>query len=321
MTASFEKIDYSLRPAKYAERRMLRDIFRRLSVFDQPEDYSYVGFGSVWFSDFILFHRALGVRSMLSIEKANAARTRIQDNLPFRIGLDFRHSNTALSKHNWEPRQFVWLDYDDPLRIEMLQDVRTVVARIRSGSILAVTVQAERAREIDQAESDGDGSGLSAIDRFREFFTASRIPDDKFDDDLIGRPFANFSRKILLNEIDSALAVRQPRSGPDLMSFIPICSFEYADGVLMTTIVGLFYNHAERLKVEHCNFASLDFITSDGSVIEIEVPKLTLREMHSLEAQLPRNGQQLELGSIPSDEADKFAKYYRYFPNFAVVEN
>ena len=61
MVDSFRRIDYSLRPAKHAERRMLCDVFRRLTHFQPVETYCYVGFGSVWFSDFVLFHRALGV--------------------------------------------------------------------------------------------------------------------------------------------------------------------------------------------------------------------------------------------------------------------
>jgi hypothetical protein len=321
MTASFEKIDYSLRPAKYAERRMLRDIFRRLSIFDQPENYNYVGFGSVWFSDFILFHRALGVRNMVSIEKAVGARARIEDNLPFRIALDFRHSNTALTKLDWNPRQFVWLDYDDALRPEMFKDIRTVVARARSGSLLAVTVQCNQAREVNQAETDGPG-GPAAIDRFREFFSRSQIPEETFDDDLVGRPFAALSRRMLLAEIEAAVSIRAPRSGPDMIQFEPICSFEYADDALMTTVVGAFYSHAERLKLQECDFSSLDFIKNREEVVDIQVPKLTFREMRVLEAQLPDlQGVGVELGSIPAGEAQRFIDFYRYLPTFAVLEN
>lgn len=76
MSGSFRRIDYSLRPAKHAERRMMCDVFRRLRPFGRVEDYMYVGFGSVWFSDFSLFHRALGIRDMLSIEKERSAEQR-----------------------------------------------------------------------------------------------------------------------------------------------------------------------------------------------------------------------------------------------------
>ena len=120
MSASFKRIDYSLRPAKHAERRMLCDVFRRLRPFGRVEDYVYVGFGSVWFSDFSLFHRALGIRDMISIEAADTAKERIEANKPFRIPVDYRTSNDALPDLDWLRNQFLWLDYDDPMSTDML---------------------------------------------------------------------------------------------------------------------------------------------------------------------------------------------------------
>jgi hypothetical protein len=61
MAGSYEKINYSLRPAKSIERKMLCDAFRRLSAFGKVENYQYIGFGSTYFSDFSLFHKALGI--------------------------------------------------------------------------------------------------------------------------------------------------------------------------------------------------------------------------------------------------------------------
>src|SRR5690606_4978275 len=92
MKDSFRRIDYSIRPAKYAERRMLCDIFRKLAAFEPVEHYRYVGFGSVWFADFMLFHRALGIRHMLSIEQAVGSRERFEANKPFNLHIDFRTS-------------------------------------------------------------------------------------------------------------------------------------------------------------------------------------------------------------------------------------
>ena len=90
MSGSFKRIDYSLRPAKHAERRMLCDIFRRLRPFGRVENYVYVGFGSIWFSDFMLMHRSLGIKDMISIEHSIESRDRIEDNKPFRIPVDYR---------------------------------------------------------------------------------------------------------------------------------------------------------------------------------------------------------------------------------------
>ena len=71
MTASYRLIDYSLRPAKFAERRMLSEMFSRLKVFGSLESYRYIGFGSIWFTDCVLFHRALGPVPLLCRPKCS----------------------------------------------------------------------------------------------------------------------------------------------------------------------------------------------------------------------------------------------------------
>src|SRR3546814_2772121 len=113
MKDSFRRIDYSVRPAKHAERRMLCDVFRKLAAFDPVEQYRYVGFGSVWFSDFILFHRALGVRHMLSIEQAVASKNRFEANRPFNLDIDFRTSTLVLrsEEHTSELQSLMRLSY------------------------------------------------------------------------------------------------------------------------------------------------------------------------------------------------------------------
>ena len=67
--ASYDQINYYLRPSKHVERNMLAAAFMRLREFGSLEAYRYVGMGSVNFSDFVIFHRLLGVSPMISIEK------------------------------------------------------------------------------------------------------------------------------------------------------------------------------------------------------------------------------------------------------------
>ncbi len=61
MKPSYEKIHYGLRPAKNIERKMMCECFWRLSAFHPVHNYRYIGFGSVYFSDFLLFHKVLGI--------------------------------------------------------------------------------------------------------------------------------------------------------------------------------------------------------------------------------------------------------------------
>lgn len=322
MTASFERIDYSLRPAKHAERRMLCDIFRRLRPFGRIEEYVYVGFGSVWFADFALFHRALGIKKMISIEAVEDAQQRIEDNRPFRIPVDFRHSRDALPDLDWARKQFLWLDYDDPLSLDMLLDMRTVARRATSGTLLAITVQCSKAPQLAQADQDPAPGAPTALQRFLGAFGRNRVPHDAGEDDFRGWPFGLLSRKMLSQEIMGELASRNSGAAQAKMVFQPICEFEYEDGAKMTTLVGIFHLEEDLQKFEQCNFNSLDFLPEPKKKVRIAIPKITAREFKKLESQLPLtpdNGE-LELGSIPATEARHFATMYRYLPNFAVVE-
>lgn len=321
MTASFKRIDYSLRPAKHAERRMLCDVFRRLKPFGRVEDYVYVGFGSIWFADFTLMHRSLGIKDMISIEQETSAQARIDDNKPFRIPVDYRESKHALPDLDWSKRQFLWLDYDDPLSMDVLLDLRTVVNRACSGTVLTISVQCQKAPQYAAAEQDKMPGAPTAIDRFTTTFGRERIPPGTSDRNLIGWPFGALSRAILLQEIDATLAVRNSAHTNVEMCRQLICEIEYEDGAKMATISVIFYSPQDKPLVDQCHFDGLDFLPNPFAPVRIAIPKLTGREFKKLESQLPlRNGDQLDLGTIPPIDARHFVKIYRYLPNFAVLE-
>lgn len=319
--SSYRRIDYSIRPAKHAERRMMCDVFRRLRPFQRIEEYLYVGFGSVWFSDFILFHRALGIRKMLSIEQTKLAEDRFEENKPFNIPVDYRPSREALSDLRWDERMFLWLDYDDPLRLDMLHDLRTTARRARSGTVVAVTIQCSQADEIAEAQKIGLGAP-SPIELFRNRFGASRLGDDAGLGHLYGWAFGGLCRKIIRQELLSELAARNSAGQEDELRFHPICDFEYEDGAKMTTVVGMFVSATEQQLFDECHFKALDFLPEDRLTVRINIPKLTPREFRKLESQLPLNaGKELHLGTIPEGEAKSFERLYRYLPNFAVLES
>jgi hypothetical protein len=320
MSHSFRKIDYSIRPAKHAERRMLCDIFRRVSPFERVEKYVYVGFGSVWFADFILFHRALGIRDMVSIEAAESAKDRIEENKPFRIPVAYEQSKDALPKLDWSRKQFLWLDYDDPLSTDMLYDLQTVTRHSTSGTLIAVTVQCSQAPQIAAEIHDSSVSKVSALERFISTFGRQRVPQQTETEDLYGWRFGTLSRKLLLDEIEAGLALRNASSTVE-MQFRLICEIEYEDGAKMTTLVGIIHSVSDLTIVNQCNFDSLEFLEGSMSPIRIDVPKLTVREFKRLECQLPLSQDaELQLGTIPVGEARGFQKMYRYLPSFAVLE-
>jgi len=317
--SSFRKINYSLRPAKHAERKMMGELFRRLAAFAPLEEYRYVGLGSVWFADFSLYHKALGIADMISIERATGNRARFEANRPFNIQMKFMTTTLALPELDWTKRSIVWLDYDGVISTDILLDARLVGGSCRSGTIVAISVNCGRADEVNAAEDDP--SGPTALDRFRETFGRERVANDITDDDLLGRRFAKLSRDMVLAEIEEAVALRNGQGNPQCF-FDPIVSFSYKDDAPMTTIVGVFYDEPERERFDKCHFSELDFLRAGNELIDIQVPKLTIKELRYLENQLPlADGHNLQLeGDIPEKEASAFEKLYRYLPNFATLE-
>jgi hypothetical protein len=321
MTASFRKVDYSLRPSKHAERRMLGEIFRRLRPFEPVENYVYVGFGSVWFTDFALFHKMLGIREMVSFERQVEAQPRIDANRPFAaVKVDYRSASVALPDLGWNKRHFIWLDYDDPLKVDMLMDAKSVATRARSGSVLAISVQCQKAAELDEAERDPNGP--TAFQRFEGRFTRARIGSGATAQHLFGWRYGQVARNILAQEIEEALAIRNsPLEWHNQIAFKKICSFEYDDSVKMTTLVGMFVSHDDAFKLEACHFDNLDFLKDPTRPVRIPFPKITSREARAIEQTLPWHvGEQPAVGAIPEADARDFANFYRYWPSYAVLE-
>lgn len=314
MVASFDRIDYSTRTGKYAERRMMVEVFRRLAVFESLESYEYIGFGSVWFADFILFHRVLGIRNMVSIEGEVASEDRVLFNRPYRIDVRMGLSGAVLPHVNWSGRKIAWLDYDDPITKAALIDARTVARRAASGSVLSVSVPCSFAPETRM-----QNSSIPAVDSFRSRFDAGQVPAKLMEAQLFGWLFGALSRNMLLSAIDDALKVRALEG--DMLRFREICSFEYEDGAKMTTLTGIFYHDHDEPKLQECKFDQLDFWHDPGSPVRIVNPKLTIKEIRHLEAQLPFLGSgPLNHKAIPAEQVMNFVRFYRYFPKFTALE-
>ena len=66
--ASFDVVNYSLRPSKSIQRQIVFNGIRLLMERMKLECPVYIGFGSVWFSDFLVAHKMLGINDMRSME-------------------------------------------------------------------------------------------------------------------------------------------------------------------------------------------------------------------------------------------------------------
>lgn len=68
MSKTGDKIDYSLRLQKSIERKIFCDVVRTLNYFGTVEDYRYIGFGSFYYQDFLMFYEDFNICKGISIE-------------------------------------------------------------------------------------------------------------------------------------------------------------------------------------------------------------------------------------------------------------
>lgn len=256
---------------------------------------------------------------MVSIERATGCKARFEANRPFNIEMKFKSTTKALPEIDWTQKSIVWLDYDGVLETDILMDARQIAANCKSGTIVAMSVNCQKAQEAIAAENDANGP--NAISRFKEAFGRSRVNDKIEPDDLFGKRFAKLSRQLIENEINDAIQIRNSQ-GKEKFLYRPIISFSYKDDAPMTTVVGLIYSEDDQDCYEKCHFNQLDFLRSGQDLIDIQIPMLTVKELRFLENQLPMaSGAALKLdGEIPQKDANAFANIYRYLPNFAALE-
>lgn len=318
MVASYERIHYGLRPAKNVQRKMLVESFRRLSEFANVDSYRYVGFGSTYFSDFTLFHKALGIKDMISIERDLANRERFEFNCPFNcIRMKFAESNEVLPTLSWNARTILWLDYDGSLDSSVLTDVKYFCASASPGSAIVITVNAEPT-ELDVKKG--------RLEKLRTSLGKERIPPDVKEKDLDEWGTARVCRRILASEILETLSERNGGLAEgSKIEYKQLFYFCYRDGDRMLTTGGLLYEKAQAETAAACGFNRLKFLRfslrPDSRPCFIEVPKLTYKEIRHLDRQLPRlRRRRLKAPKVPAVDVKKYEDIYRYFPTFAETE-
>src|SRR5262245_44105859 len=144
-TESYLKVQYDLRPAKQVERRMLIDAFHMLTMANFPiRDYQYTGFGSIYFVDFILFHKLLGIRRMVSIEHSEKVGDRVKFNKPYAfVDVVMGSASDVIPILSPDRKHLLWLDYDDVLSASHIVDIRLASTYLSPGSLLLVTLDVE----------------------------------------------------------------------------------------------------------------------------------------------------------------------------------
>jgi hypothetical protein len=310
---SFDTVNYSLRPSKNIQRQLVFDGIRRLQQHLDLERLVYVGFGSIWFTDFVMAHTLLHIADMVSIE-ANAigyrravfnapyATVRVMEGTSHEV-LPFLYTDRILAGRPW----LVWLDYDYELKESTRDDIRSILENAPTNSLVLTTFNGKPFKYGKAPDRPG---------RLRTLL-GSVVPDDLSKDDCSEERMQETLADLALDFMKSVAADLARPGG-----FISAFRLIYKDSTPMITVGGILpAKGAARVAAE---------VVQEGTwpcrpKKPIKAPNLTIREAVALQSQLPR-AERLSrdmvrgLGfDLEEDQIEAFEDYYRQYPAFAQI--
>ncbi|MXW76169.1 MAG: hypothetical protein F4Z58_09040 [Acidimicrobiaceae bacterium] len=307
-------VNFSLRQNKAIERSIAFDALRMVAT-ELNGDPVYVGLGSVWFQDFRLAHRLLGVEKMISIERDADVFARAEFNRPF-ASIEMVEGPTEdvlpvlLDRDDLMGRPWiVWLDYDQQIDEDRLEELSRLIVALPDRSALLTTFNAR-----DNAYAHDASRRFDAL---RELFGEDIVADDLQEPTLKGPVFMRALAQCVLDHL-SARAVQSGRPG----GFVPGIRLLYHDSVNMITVGGFLPGTSAASSCQ-------GMVRSDGwcgfEDALIKTQPLTIREVQALCRLLPSDTGLVQkaresLGFNLSDtQLDFFSRHYLRYPTYAEI--
>lgn len=314
---SFEEINYSLRPNKSIERKMIIETIQKLSYLDDLRNYRYIGFGSTYFTDFILFHKYFGLDKMISIESEDEKKLRFEFNKPFScIKMEYGRASDVLPNLDLsEYLNIIWLDYDGKIEDYIFSDINTVVSNSKSGSMFLISINVE----------PDDGEKKERMQKLIDRVGKLRIPVEYTDILLSGNIYPLVAYEMIDRQIKKTLLERNGADDSKL-DYLQLFHYLYKDGAQMLTVGGILLDNKQKKLLKKMKFEELPHLSNNGQSYKIKCPNLTYKEVHHLNNLLPCRIDISTSGNIKNKEFKKiplkpndiknFAEIYRYYPNF-----
>lgn len=315
ISQSYLTVNYGLRPSKQVERRIFIDSFILLTEAGFIiRDYQYIGMGSVHFIDFALFHKYFGIDKMLSIEADPSIKDRVKFNLPYREIIDIKVGEPIgnyLTEFNKGKKYFVWLDYDNVLYKDMLEDIALSLKNLTPGSLLIITVDTESPLKIST-----DDNSIESLQRIKDYFLHNAKNYISPSIRLENFCYENLPRiniEILKNVITSNMNYEEE-------VFFLLYSFLYADGHRMLTIGGMKATSKQVRKLKKSRLLQQEYIRTQFNIkpFNIHVPCITKKEQLYLDSYMPcEEGWCPEDFEMKSSDINAYKKIYRFYPSYA----
>ena len=325
---SFEKINYIFRPKKQIERKILIELFQKIqnTLNINISEYQYIGLGSIYYYDFILFHKYLNIRDMVSLDDKEDYN-RFEFNKPFDC-ITFKNMSTTdfLSKNDLDKESFIWFDYDSSLisckkkrnrngflflsNETIFEDIQILTKKSKALDLFVLTINIR----IQDAWFDSPTFKQGFMEEYAEYLSDQYKQTDNITFDKYPLIIQNIIINIFRNN---------EQFHP--VKFRKLFSFIYQDGAPMFTIGGIFSedNLSSNLLAEKDNF----FETDENKIVYIDVPLLTYYEKMKLDKNILNIEKNLSslnkekiikmLGfEMEPSELKSYLDYYRYYPQY-----
>lgn len=312
---SFKQFHYGLRPSKQVERKVMIEVLLRLSSAGYHiSEYAYLGFGSVYYIDFVMFHKYLFIEDMVCVEWSDIEQ-RMKFNKPYKfIKLKFGPLLNHIPNMRRSRKYLVWLDYDRSLDLEMLQDIDGCLNRMARQSIFIITVDARPMLPRDQFDFEDKTVGE------REALTVSTYQDwfgpyigEQISLDAVSRSHvAGLFYEVMTERVRQTLA----RRGSGLR-FLQIFNYTYKDGAPMFTFGGILGTEEDEQRLQSTPLLNHRFVRTGRDPLEISVPSLSVREKHWLDSKLDKNFSLRKLQfELDEELLENYRKFYKEYPTY-----
>lgn len=273
-------------------------------------DYRYVGMGANRFYDFLLIHKYLGIKNMVSLEHDKTMYERALYNNPYYF-IDVQNTSTAdyVSAPQPDEPSIFWLDYDGGLSENITNDIMTLAPKMQAGDFFFVTVAAGSPGFLNKLNSKERLSWLQ--DSLGDFAGEVKI------EDVQNSAFPKAVHKVLFAAFKNAFAVRRDAD------FAPLVQIEYKDSYPMVTVGGALLTSGQKTSLVKKLESTTPFLECDEpSPYKILPLHLTDQERalfdRAVTAKTKRSRERnlLTKFGFEEDELNTYRELLRYLPRY-----
>lgn len=319
--ASYNIFNYNYRPAKSIERKIFVELLKEIYGVTDARNCTYIGFGSIFFPDFRMIHKELGINKMINIENKINDKVRFEYNKPYScIQLEWGNSYDVLPQLDWRGKKIIWLDYDETLKNYMFDDIQTIFSSLEAGSFYFLTCNSTLPRFFDRV------SNSYKTQEFKNEFDVY-VPFDLEPDMLTAANAPYLLRRMVTEYINHILNQRNAvLDYEEQLIFKQMFFLSYKDGAPMFSTGGLLLKRKDLSGLSRSKILTLPYVRTDSQdYLDIQSPVLTSSEIDLINSQLPKSkGKFIKLKKlkfIPEEEREKYYNIYRYYPSYVEIRD